>query len=108
MAPTKPHKPSKFVTVTTNSEPAYTPERLAQVLKASRDQALQKGRPDLAAAIMDLHQQSLTDKRLRSLLCAIYRSTATPRQKREFQDHLDSAKRCYTMIQAASQLQLQD
>ena len=80
-------------TTTTDNDKVYSPERLAHVVAAARTRALEVGKPDLAACVVDSHVTSLNDERLTLLLEAILMQTATPPQIREFQEHVRVAKR---------------
>lgn len=88
-APPKPQKPLKNI----NKNKKYDAVKLWKVVEAAKERAMEVGKPDLAAAVNEIYENSLTDARLTELLEAILTQEATKAQTHEFQDYVRAAKR---------------
>ncbi|CAK3901221.1 Curved DNA-binding [Lecanosticta acicola] len=71
----------------------YEKSKLERVVEAAKARAREVGKPDLAHAVEEVYQQSLTNARLQILLEAILTQQATQDQTREFQGYVKVAKR---------------
>lgn len=71
----------------------YDGEKLKRVVEAAKARAISVNKPDLAAAVNEIYEQSLLDTRLRLLLEAILTQNATASQNNEFQDYVRAAKK---------------
>lgn len=78
---------------TSNINVAYDHQKLKRVVDAAKDRALQVGKPELAAAVHEIWQQSLSDHRLFDLLQVILTQSANPKQTEEFQHYVREAKK---------------
>lgn len=78
------------------SEPAhfeYDGDKLKRVVEAAKKRANETGKAELAAAVNEIYQNSLTDSKLRVLLEAILTQTANATQNGEFQAYVRAAKK---------------
>jgi hypothetical protein len=73
--------------------PEYGGDKLKRVVEAAKARAIEVGKPDLAAAVHEIYEQSQSDYNLRSLLQAILSQQATSDQNNKFQDYVRSAKK---------------
>ncbi|EME81013.1 uncharacterized protein MYCFIDRAFT_86431 [Pseudocercospora fijiensis CIRAD86] len=71
----------------------YDGAKLHRVVEAAKQRAIEVGKPDLAAAVNEIYEQSLLDYKLRLLLEAILTQNATAQQNDEFQDYVRRAKK---------------
>ena len=78
----------------------YDPAKLARVVEAAKTKALEVGKPDLAAAVADIHMTSLSDERLTQLLDKILTQTATKTEMKEFQDYVKASKKRVRAMEA--------
>lgn len=76
-----------------NNNRFYHAAKLKAVVEEAKRRSVEAGRPTLAAAVEEIHQQSLTNPRLTELLEAILCLNATPEQTAEFQLYVKEAKR---------------
>lgn len=72
--------------------PLNEQKKLARVTEAAKERAIQVGKPELAAAVQEIYENSLTDTHLTDLLGAILSQRATPQQTRDFQGYVKRAK----------------
>lgn len=71
----------------------YDGDKLKRVVEAAKARAIEVNKPDLAAAVNEIYEQSLVNDELRVLLEAILTQNATPQQNNEFQDYVRAAKK---------------
>lgn len=71
----------------------YGGDKLKRVVEAAKARAIEVGKPDLAAAVNEIYEQSQTDHKLRILLQAILSQNATNDQNVQFQDYVRAAKK---------------
>lgn len=71
----------------------YDGDKLKRVVEAAKARAIDVGKPDLAAAVNEIYEQSKSDRNLRVLLQAILSQCATPDQNVRFQDYVRAAKK---------------
>lgn len=71
----------------------YDDDKLRRVVEAAKDRAYEVGKPDLAAAVNAVYEQSLKDLQLRVLLEAVLTQKATAQQNAGFQDYVRAAKK---------------
>nr|OQO11965.1 hypothetical protein B0A51_17942 [Rachicladosporium sp. CCFEE 5018] len=90
-------KPKKVV----NKNRVYSAEKLRAVVDEAKARAVKAGKPDLVAAVEEIHRMSLTDAHLTGLLEVVLLQKATPKQTAEFSDYVKKAKR--TLRQQAQQ-----
>lgn len=76
-----------------NKNRVYHPAKLKAVVDEAKFRAHEQGKPNLALAVEDIYQQSLTDTRICTLLERILLQNATPDQKAEFQEHVKRTKK---------------
>ena len=83
-------KPQKVIV---NRNKKYNAHKLKQVVEAARERAMEVGKPDLAEAVHEIYQQSLTNAYLTELLENILTQSATPTHTAEFQNFVRAAKK---------------
>lgn len=71
----------------------YDEDKLQRVVEAAKERAIEVGKPDLATAVNEIYEQSLSNVALRILLEALLTQKATPEQNMEFQNYVRAAKR---------------
>lgn len=71
----------------------YDDDKLQRVVEAAKARAYDVGKPDLAAAVNAVYEQSLRDLHLRILLEAVLTQKATSEQNAGFQDYVRAAKK---------------
>lgn len=107
---TLPAAPATMATPTPTPAPARTPsaapivqlpahpaeyggDKLKRVVEAAKARAIEVGKPDLAAAVNEIYEQSQSDLNLRILLQAILSQRASHDQNIQFQDYVRAAKK---------------
>ena len=88
-AHSKPQTASKDI----NKNKKYDAVKLKSVVEAAKKRAIDVNKPDLADAVNEIYENSLTNTRLTELLEAILTQEATPAQTLEFQSYVRDAKR---------------
>jgi len=71
----------------------YNPMKLKSVVEEAKKRACDAGKPDLAAAVEEIYQQSLKNARITELLEVILDQSATKEQTAEFQGYVRAAKK---------------
>lgn len=71
----------------------YGGDKLKRVVEAAKARAIEVKKPDLAAAVDEIYQQSQSNVDLRILLQAILSQTATYEQNVQFQNYVRAAKK---------------
>jgi hypothetical protein len=66
---------------------------MKRIVEAAKARAIEVGKPDLAAAVNEIYEQSKTDNVLKTLLEAILTQNSTPKQNDEFQGYVRAAKK---------------
>lgn len=106
-APTLPKAPAVMATSTPAAAAApalsasqipahpteYDGDKLKRVVEAAKARAIDVGKPDLAAAVNEIYEQSKSDLNLRILLQAILSQRASHDQNARFQDYVRAAKK---------------
>lgn len=71
----------------------YSGDKLKRVVEAAKARAIEVGKPDLAAAVNEIFEQSHYDLNLRLLLQSILSQHATREQNIQFQDYVRATKK---------------
>lgn len=80
-------------TTPVNKNKKYDDVKLRQVVEAAKERAMAVGKPDLAWAVNEIYERSLTDANLTQLLENILAQTATAAQTKEFTTYVKAARR---------------
>ncbi|SMR53495.1 unnamed protein product [Zymoseptoria tritici ST99CH_1E4] len=91
--PTPIPKRPKSSHSSTGQQYEYDGKKLKRIVEAAKARAIEVGKPDLAAAVNEIYEQSKTDDRLHTLLEAILTQHATPAQNESFQEYVRAAKK---------------
>ena len=76
-----------------NKNKLYDAKKLNAVVEAAKQRARDVGKPDLADAVNEIYEQSLSNSKLTELLEAILTQSATPTQTFEFQEFARAARK---------------
>jgi len=79
--------------VVVNRNKIYNAKKMKSVVEEAKNRAYDAGKPDLADAVEEVYQQSLTNARLTELLESILEQNASKEQYAEFQGYVKAAKK---------------